>query len=171
MGLDFRRLRFIILLLTAISQNGVFAQHQEHDGHEHSLHQHEHPQNEIGVGNYLSYLAGENEFAYSLHIHYLRAFKELRFGAGIGYEQIFDEHRHRSLAFIGTFRPSTHLVLSLAPGMLFGTEENPGIRFALHTEVVYEFEIGDFHIGPALEFATTFSEYHISLGVHFAYAF
>ena len=172
MPISIRRISFI-LLITGISQNGIFAQHQEHGAHQHDhgSHHYEHPQNEIGVGNYLSYLAGENEFAYSLHIHYLRAFKESRFGAGIGYEQIFDEHRHRSLAFIGTFRPVTHLVLSLAPGMLFGTEENPGIRFALHTELVYEFEIGDFHIGPALEFATTFSEYHISFGVHFAYTF
>ena len=166
MRLTIRRLSFIILMILGTSQNGIIAQHQEH-----SEHQHKHPQNEIGVGNYLTYLAGENEFAYSLHIHYLRSFDESRFGAGIGYEQIFDEHRHRSLAFIGTFMPTSHLVLSLAPGMLLGTQENPGIRFALHTELVYEFEIGNFHIGPALEFATTFSEYHISLGVHFAYAF
>ena len=120
MRLTIRRLSFIILVFLGISQNGIIAQHQEH-----SEHQHKHPQNEIGVGNYLTYLAGENEFAYSLHIHYLRSFDESRFGAGIGYEQIFDEHRHRSLAFIGTFMPTSHLVLSLAPGMLLGLRKIP----------------------------------------------
>lgn len=145
--------------------------HEHNHDHDNSKQHHEHPKNEFGLGNYLSYLAGEQEFAYSLHIHYLRSFEESRFGAGLGYEQIFDEHRHRSLIIIGAFRPASPLVLSLAPGILFGNLENPGIRFTLHAEAVYEFEIGNFHLGPALEFATTFDEYHIGVGLHVAFAF
>jgi len=168
-----RRTSGIFLLSILISQNGVVAQHHEHsdDPHKHSDQLHAHPNNEIGLGNYLSYLAGEQEFAYGLHIHYQRSLEDSRFGAGIGYEQIFDEHRHRSLVLIGTYRPASHLILSLAPGILFGNQENPGIRFALHTEAVYEFEIDNFHLGPALEVATTFNEYHISVGLHFAFTF
>jgi hypothetical protein len=157
----------VLLLLTGPIMLG---QDHEHD-HDHSSPHHEHPKNEIGFGNYLSYLAGEQEFAYSMHIHYLRSFEGSRFGAGLGYEQIFDEHRHRSLTIIGAYRPLSLMVLSLAPGILFGTEENPGIRFVLHAEIVYEFEISHFHLGPALEFATAFDEYHIGVGLHVAYAF
>jgi hypothetical protein len=170
MPLIFRILSYTFLLFIWISPQALNAQHHEHD-HDHSLHPHEHPKNEIGLGNYLSYLAGENEIAYALHIHYLRSFEGSRFGAGIGYEHVFDKHRHRSLTFNGTFRPASPLVLSLAPGILFGTQEEPGIRFALHTEAVYEIEIKQFHLGPALEFATTFDEYHIGIGFHFAFTF
>ena len=156
---------FLILLVLILGQDIIAQSH--HADHDH----HHHPKNEIGVGNYLSYLAGEREIAYGLHIHYLRFIKESRFGAGIGFEQIFDEHKHRALTIIGAYKTKTPLVLSLAPGILFPTEENPGIRFNLHTEIVYEFEISRFHIGPALEFSTTFDEYHIGIGLHVAYTF
>lgn len=165
-----RILSYAMILFLWISPQDLLAQHQEH-AHDHKAHPHEHPKNEIGIGNYLTYLPAENEFAYGLHIHYLRSFEESRFGAGFGYEQIFDEHRHKSLTVIGAYRPVSPLVLSLAPGIVFGTPENEGIRFVLHAEAVYEFEIGHFHLGPALEFATTFDEYHIGVGVHLAYTF
>jgi hypothetical protein len=164
----------ILGLLLFLTGPIILGQDHEHDhehDYEHSSAHHEHPKNEIGFGNYLSYLAGEQEFAYSMHIHYLRFFEESRFGAGMGYEQIFDEHGHRSLTIVGAFRPPCPLVLSLAPGILFGTEENPGSRFTLHAEAVYEFEIGHFHLGPALEFASTFDEYHLGVGLHVAFAF
>ena len=164
-----RTIACLVIMLMWISPLDLRAQHKEHD-HDHN-HHHDHPKNEIGLGNYLSYLPGEGETAYALHIHYLRSFEHSRFGAGIGYEQIFDEHNHRSLTIIGAYRPISPLVLALAPGILLGTEEEPGIRFALHAEAVYEFELGHFHLGPALEFATTFEEYHIGVGLHIAYAF
>ena len=162
-----------MLILSAMGLfNGLLAQDHEHK-HDHStdISDHGHALNEFGTGNYLTYLAGEQELAYSLHLHYLRSIEGSRFGIGTGFEQIFDEHRHRTLALIGTYRPFIPLTLSLAPGLLFPNKENPGIRFALHTEAVYEFELNQFHLGPALEFATSFDEYHLSLGLHFAFAF
>jgi hypothetical protein len=160
----------LIVAFLFLTGQELLAQEHEHD-HHHSHHDHAHPNNEIGLGNYLSYLAGENEFAYGMHIHYLRYFNASRFGAGMGYEHIFDEHGHRSLTLIGTYRFTSPMILSLAPGILFGNPENPDARFVMHTEVIYEFEIGPFHLGPALEFATTFKAYHIGIGVHVAYAF
>lgn len=161
-----RRLSYLFPLVLCLFSMNLSAQHHDHDHPPH-----EHPLNEIGIGNYLSFLAGEQEFAYSLHIHVLRFFEGSRIGAGLGYEQIFDEHRHRSLTMLGAFRLSSPLVLTLGPGILFGTQENPGNRFTMHAELVYEFEIGHFHLGPALDFATTFDEYHIGAGLHVAYAF
>ena len=162
----FRKMVGVFLLSFLLWQNGILAQHQEHSDHLHA-----HPENEIGLGNYLSYLAGEQEFAFGLHVHYLRSLGDSRFGAGIGFEQLFSEHRHQSLTIIGTYSITSPLMLSLAPGILFGNPEHPANRFVLHTELIYEFHIGNFHLGPALEFATTFDEYHIGLGLHVALAF
>lgn len=165
-----KKFSFLIGFFLLLGGTTMLAQDHEHD-HDHSHHPHEHPNNEIGLGNYLSYLAGEKQVAYSLHFHYLRYFMESSFGAGLGYEQIFDEHGHRSLTVIGTYTFDSPLILSLAPGILFENPENPAARFVLHTEAIFEFELGHFHLGPALEFATTFEEYHIGLGVHVAFAF
>ena len=160
----------MFLLSVLILSNGLMAQNPEHD-HTHDHNSNAHPKNEVGVGNYLSYLSGEQEIEYGLHLHYLRSFEESRFGMGIGYEQIFDEHKHRTLGIVGTYRPMAPLTLSLTPGILFASEESQGVRFVLHAEAVYEFDINNFHIGPALEFATSFEEYHLSIGLHMAFAF
>lgn len=160
---------FLAGIFLFLSGPAILAQDHDHE-HNHSHHLN-HSNNEIGLGNYISYLAGEKEFAYSMHIHYLRYFNESRLGAGMGYEHIFDEHGHSSFTVIGTYRLHFPLILSLAPGILFGNPENPAARFVLHSEAVYEFELGQFHLGPALEFATTLEEYHIGVGVHAAFAF
>ena len=158
-----------VLFSTYLIDNSLMA--QDHD-HLHDLHDpNEHAANEIGVGNIISYLTGEQQFAYSLHFHYLRSIKNSRFGFGFGYEQIFDEHKHRTLGIIGSFRPISHLNLAISPGILFPNKENPGIRFAFHSEVGYEFELGPVHLGPMLEFATTFEEVHLGAGLHLAYTF
>lgn len=166
MNRNLRKIGLLFLLFILPGQYGVFAQH-----HKHSDHLHAHPENEIGLGNYLSYLAGEQEFAYGLHLHYLRSLDDTRFGAGIGFEKLFDEHGHQSLTIIGTYRITSPLIFSLAPGILFPNPENPAARFVLHMEATYEIEVGSFHIGPSLEFATTFDEYHMGLGLHVALTF
>ena len=158
----------VILMFVLVSfPYNVNAQSKVHN-HEN---EHVHAANEIGVGNFLSFQVGEQEFAYGLHIHYLRAIENSRFGFGFGYEQIFDEHKHRTLGLIGTYRLSLPIILSLSPGILLPNQGNQDFRFALHSELVYEFEIDRFHLGPTLEFATTFEEYHIGIGLHFAYTF
>ncbi len=156
----------LVFVLVSFPYN-TNAQSKVHD-HEN---EHVHARNEIGIGNYLSFLMGEQDFAYGLHIHYLRTIEDTRFGFGFGYEQIFDEHKHRTLGLIGTFRLSHPLILSLSPGIMLPNQENQDSRFAFHSELIYEFEIDSFHLGPGLEFATTFEEYHIGVGLHFAYTF
>lgn len=151
-----------MLLSLFVFSNNLTA--QSHDHHEHAL-------NELGIGNSISYLAGEQEYAYGLHIHYLRAIENSKFGYGLGYEQIFDEHKHRTLGVIGSFRPISPLIVTVSSGVLFPNEENSGYKLALHSELVYEFEIGPLHIGPAVEFATTLEEYHIGAGFHVGFAF
>ena len=158
----------IVILSLFLFDNNVIA--QVNDNHDHD-HHHEHGANEIGVGNLISYLVNEQEYAYGLHVHYMRSVKDTWFEYGIGYEQIFDEHQHRALGVIGSYRPLPQLILSVSPGILFPNQEHSGIRFVFHTEAAYEFEMGPFHLGPLLDFATTFKELHIGAGLHLGFTF
>jgi hypothetical protein len=156
----------ILILVLLFSGRDLTAQ-----GHEPDNHHHPHPKNEIGLGNYFVYLASEKESSYGLHLHYLRSFEESKFGIGLGYEQIFGEHDHKTLGIVGSYRPISPLGLSLSPGVLFPGGERSTMSFALHAEAVYEFEINNFHLGPAIEFAYASNEIHISFGLHLAYGF
>lgn len=156
---------FLTLLVLLLGQD-ILAQ-SSHADHDH----HHHPKNELGLGNYLVYLAGEKELSYGLHVHYLRTIEDSKFGVGLGFEQIFDEHDHRTLGIIGSYRPIYPLALSISPGILFQGGEKSTVNFALHAEAVYEFEINHFHFGPAIGYGYASPEFHISFGLHFAYGF
>lgn len=130
---------------------------------------HEHHKNEIGIANSPVYFIKEKVFAYGLHFHYVRNIPKTKFGFGLGYERIFDEHKHNTFGLVGTYRPIENLSFNVSPGLTF--EDNKTTNFALHLESSYEFEIRNFHIGPAFEFAYDPEDYHISLGLHIGYGF
>lgn len=131
---------------------------------------HEHHKNEIGIANSPVYFVKEKVFAYGLHIHYVRNIPKTKFGFGIGYERIFDEHKHNTYGLVGTYRPIENLSFNVSPGLTFEDEDKTA-RFALHLETSYEWEVKNFHIGPAFEFAYDPEDYHISLGLHIGYGF
>ncbi len=158
-----------LFLALCLFSTSLLAQSHEHIDHEHD--HHVHPANEIGVSNNLVYLVGEQEYAYGLHIHYHRTFKESKFGAGLGYEQIFDEHGHKTLGLIGSYRPISQLLLHLSPGVFFTGSEGSGIKFVMHAEATYEFEVDHIHFGPAIGIAYSTPEYHLSIGLHIAFGF
>jgi len=79
MRLAFYSVFFVFVLA---GQALIAKEHKAEDGHQH--HQHHHPGNEIGLANNLVYLGEEGEFAYGLHLHYLRNIRDSRFGAGLG---------------------------------------------------------------------------------------
>ena len=156
--------KFLMIFLTTIFTSNIFAQSSE------DLHNHEHHSNEIGAANSLVYFVQEKVFSYGLHIHYVRNIPKSKFGIGLGYERIFDEHGHNTIGLVGAYRPIENLSFSVSPGLSFedGDQE---ISFALHLETAYEFEIKNFHIGPAIEFAYDPKDIHISIGVHIGYGF
>lgn len=158
------RFKFLMIFLTTIFTSNIFAQSSE------DLHNHEHHSNEIGVANSLVYFVQEKVFSYGLHMHYVRNIPKSKFGIGLGYERIFDEHGHNTIGLVGAYRPIENLSFSVSPGLSFedGDQE---ISFALHLETAYEFEIKNFHIGPAIEFAYDPKDIHISIGVHIGYGF
>lgn len=152
------------LIFFAISQT-LFA--QMHDGHVTS----DNHKNEIAIANSSIYIIWEKEFAYGLHTHYIRSFNETKFGIGVGYERIFDEHKHNSIGVIINYTPVEPLALSISPGITFKDTNASDLHFGFHFETLYEFELGIFHIGPVAEFAYSLDDYHVSLGVHLGFGF
>ena len=138
---------------------------------DHHRHHHDHHANEIGIAIAPVYFTEEETISVGLHLHYLRNITHSRFGFGIGYERIFDDHGHHTFGLVGLYRPVEKLSLLLSPGATF-EDVNPGeLHFALHFEVAYEFEIKNIHLGPVIEFAYDPEEFHISLGIHVGYGF
>ncbi len=165
------RVTLLTVSLILVFGQTLWAQNHEH-GHDHHTHEnHIDPKNEIGLANNLVYLGEEGEFAYGLHLHFIRNIGDSRFGYGLGYEQIFDEHTHRNVGVVASFKPIHHLVLNVSPGITFLGGDERETTWAVHLEVNYEFEIKTFHLGPLLEYAFTGHGYHICLGLHLAYAF
>lgn len=168
---------FLISIVFTLLAAHSYSQADEHDHeHEHESdqdkeeHEHDHHKNEIGIANSPVFFIGENEFAYGLHIHYIRRLGHSKFGLGVGYERIFDFHKHNTFGLVASYRPILGLSFNASPGFSF-EDNNPGIIFALHLETAYEFEIKNFHIGPAFEFAYDPEDMHISLGLHVGYGF
>ena len=154
-------LKLFLVLLFGLITTSIYSQETDHDHHKY----------ELGVANSLVYLAGESEYAYGFHLHLVRNIKHSKFGYGIAYERIFDEHKHNTIGVVGSYNPIKPLHLSIAPGVSFEDPEPSDLKFAFHAEASYDFDLGDFHVGPLLEFAIDPEDYHISLGLHIGYGF
>ena len=61
--------------------------------------------------------------------------------------------------------------VNVSPGLTFEEREPDMLNFALHLEASYEFEIGDLHIGPVIEYAYDTEDQHLSLGLHVGIGF
>lgn len=127
--------------------------------------------NEIGVANSPVYIVGEKEWVYGLHIHYIKNINKSKFGLGLGYEQLFDEHEHSTIGIVGSYHVNNNLHFNISPGVTFEEFEYSNPRFAFHVEATYEFEIGHFLIGPVLEYAYDIEDIHVSAGIHLGYTF
>jgi hypothetical protein len=163
-------MKFLTIFVALFLMPGlhIVAQEADHDDHGH---QHDHHRYELGMANSLAYLGEDGAFSYGLHLHLVRNIGESRFGAGIGYERIFDEHKHNTVSVVGSFRATRGLVFNLSPGVAFEDEEPDHLGFAMHIEATYEFEVGKLHIGPLAEYAFDAEDYHISLGLHLGVGF
>ena len=139
--------------------------------HSHPDHHHAHLRNEIAISNNLVFLGKDQKFAYGAHLHYLRYFRASKFGAGVGYERIFDEHGHNTISMAGSYRPFHELILLVSPGITFEDHGDEGFKISAHLEAGYEFEIDHFHLGPVLGVAFTRENYHLRLGLHLGYSF
>ncbi len=157
----------IIGLITLLSPKLLDAQEEHGNTHDH-LHNHKY---EIGLANSLVYFVNEQEFSYGLHLHLVRSISHTKFGIGLAYERIFDDHKHNTIGVVGTFTPVDRLHIALSPGVSFEAGDFSESRFSLHLETSYDFQVGPVHIGPLLEFAYDVEDVHISLGLHIGMGF
>ncbi|MDQ3141410.1 MAG: hypothetical protein M3Q56_04090 [Bacteroidota bacterium] len=158
------------IIAHSLNLNAQISKQTDQHGHDHTTDHHEHHRNEIGIANSPVYFIKEKVFSYGLHIHYVYNIPKTKFGVGVGYERIFDEHKHNTFGILGMYRPIDKLILIVSPGLTF-EDKNSNPNFALHLETSYEFEIKNFHIGPVFEFAYDPEDYHLSLGLHIGLGF
>ncbi|MCZ2101976.1 MAG: hypothetical protein LC107_10620 [Chitinophagales bacterium] len=159
------------LVLSAQQHEHHHHHDEDHSHHDHMHHEgHDHHENEIGLAVAPVYFTKEKSVALGMHLHYLRTIHHSKWGLGLGFEKIFDEHAHNIAGIIISYRPIHPLSFSISPGINVDNRfKNP--EFAIHGEIAYEFEFGNFHLGPVLDLARDHEEIHISLGVHFGYGF
>lgn len=155
----------IVLFLSTIILYFGFAKEEEHD------HYHKHYDNEIAIANNLIYLPGEEEYAYGIHMHYLRYIEHSSWSFGLGYERVFDEHGHNVISLIANYELLEHWHLLASPGVSFSNETDSELGLVIHIETLYEFVFGNFHIGPAAGVAFDKEEYHLGIGLHIGYGF
>ena len=150
---------YLLLLFFTIGEIAA----QDHDHHEEHEHHHEH---EIGASVAPVYFTKAGELSFGTHFHYTYNFPHTKFGLGLGYERIFDEHKHNFIGLELSYRILHPLSINFSPGLSFEDEHKDEKEFDFHFETVYEFEFNSFHIGPVMELAYHPEDFHISLGVH-----
>ena len=153
---------FMVFVLQTIGQENNNLHSHEHEHH------HEH---EVGISVGPAWFFNANEAGFATHLHYVYNFPHTKFGLGIGYERIFDEHQHNFFGIELNYRPVHQLTFNLSPGIAYENTHKEEKEFALHFETVYEFEFGSFHIGPMSEIAWHPEDFHVSLGIHIGFGF
>lgn len=145
--------------------------HDHDHAHEESAHgsnhdhHHDH-RSEIGVAGSAVYLSHETATTFGMHVHYTRALGESPFVLGVGYEHLFDDHNHQTFTLVAGYRFTDKWSVHVAPGLVTEGGDFSEVRPGLHVETLYEFALGDWHLGPLLEWAIEEEGYHVSLGVH-----
>jgi len=127
----------------------------------------------IGVGMAAAHVVGEKGLAPGFHLHLLRQFgAHKRWGMGLGYEVILDEHWHNGLNMLFNYRPVHFISILAGPGMVLAKHDGKTeVKPALHTEAVFEFNVGGLHMGPMIGFGTDREESHFSVGIHIGIGF
>ena len=151
-------MKFTITLLLLIVSEFCFSQIDDHH------------KNEFGMANSPVLFLQSKEITYGIHFHYVRHIKTSKFGIGLAYERIFDDHKHNTFGVVLAYAPIESWTVSVSPGVTYEGATGD-VMPSIHLETTYEFEIGHFHIGPLFEFAIDPEDNHISLGLHLGYGF
>ena len=140
--------------------------HQHEEGHIHN-------RNEISIAVGVVPLPEEDKVTAGIHLHYVRGVgSSNRFGIGIGFETILDEHKHYTVSAVFQYRIYKGLFIGYGPGIMIKKENSETeLQFAQHFELAYEFEVGKFHIGPMAEVGGENNAVHYMIGVHFGMDF
>jgi hypothetical protein len=143
------------------------AHSHDHD-HDHDPHKHH-----IGFGIAATKLLNENVLAPGFHVHFIRQLgHHNQWGLGVGLEVIADENWHSGLNLLFNYRPLRFLSLLAGPGLAVVKHEGD-VEFlpAFHTEAVFEFDIGNLHVGPMIGYERDTEHSHFSVGIHIGIGF
>ncbi|MGL5318181.1 MAG: hypothetical protein ACRC9Q_05750 [Bacteroidales bacterium] len=171
--------KLLLLTLLLSSSGALFAQGED-------VHNHVHGRNEIGLSVGPSYSFDHKEWKASAHVHYFRLLKpHSRWALGAGVESVFGEGSHYNFSAGVKYSPINHVQIALMPGVNLVKEKGEhghsgedafhdkfSVRFAMHAEMVADLLIiGNFHMGPTMDFSWSKHHSHLMLGVHTAYSF
>lgn len=161
-----RSFSLLVILIVLAS----LAYSQENDNKHTDMHHH--PKLELGISGGVVYNFTEKEAAPGIHIHFIKTLsKSDKLGVGFGYEAIFDDHRHNAASFIISYRPVDQFSLNFSPGIAWLSTENDSAKPSIHLEALYEWEFGNFHLGPLVGIAFNSEDLHASAGLHMAIGF
>jgi len=109
----------------------------------------------------------------NIHLHYLRKTTvHSDWSVGLGYESILGEHAHQTITALVNYELVPRFTINAGPGISFGTEDGHShVGLSGHVELLYEFTIGGFHLGPMAGFGFDKDDSHASLGLHFGFGF
>ncbi len=160
----------LLLIFSAMQLSAQEAGHNTPKAHHHDHNEHKSHKNELALAHSLAFFPNEKETAYGLHLHYVRSIANSKFGTGLGYERIFDDHGHNTVGLIFSYRPVYELSFNVTPAVVF-EDKDPKLRAAMHLETAYEFILGPVHLGPIVDFGWDKEDYHYSIGLHLGIGF
>lgn len=135
------------------------------EGHSHP-HGHDH-RFELALAAGLVYVPREQDLAASGHVHVAVAIPGTIAALGLGYERLFDEHAHNTIAVVLHCRVTERFNLTIAPGLTFEDDAPGDLAFSIHIEPSYEILVWEhLHLGPSLGVAAEAGGLHVSAGVH-----
>ena len=156
-----KKLQILIIILL----NMVMSQIDHQHNHEHN--------NEIGIALGIVPNHEEEESNLGLHLHYIKGLGlHNKFGVGLSFESILDEHQHNSISLISLYHFDNGFTFAYAPGILISEHddsedhESSEFKFTQHFEFYYEFELDKFHIGPQIDIGFEEEGIHYMLGIH-----
>ena len=157
------------LIISFISLILIFPDLRSQDESGHERHEHK---NEIGGALGMFFDLKEQHTASGFHLHYYRMFsgKLDHFGIAPSMEFLFGEHRHYTLALMLAYRPVHGWWIGAGPGISY-VEHHDEVVASGHIETGYEFDAGQVHFGPVLEYSFTREDQHLMLGLHLGVPF
>lgn len=141
------------------------------DAHAHAHLGHDVSGPELGVSAGYVHLVEENEDVLGVHAHLLQRLGQdgirRQLAAGLGAEYLFAEDEHYALMLSVAAYPWRGLVLSVSPGVQWAKHEGETeAEYSTHIEAAYVFPVGEFDIGPVIDFSWTKDEMHYMIGLH-----
>lgn len=137
----------------------------------HAHHGHDVSGPELGLSAGYVHLEEDDEDVLGVHAHLLKRLNTegmLRyFAVGGGVEYLFSDETHCAAMLSVAVYPWRGLVLSVSPGVQWAEHEGDmEAEYSTHLEAAYVFAVGDFDIGPVIDYSRTKDEEHYMIGFH-----